>query len=80
MTNQYPRELLDLLQADILDRYNHPDFWNDDIIENFIAEHPADFCPDCHTPLEARAFDIDGTNLVEHKICAECGYGTPALL
>lgn len=27
-----------------------------------------------------RMFDIDGTNLVEHLVCLECGSGTPALL
>ena len=38
-------------------------------------------CEECGTMSKAyRMFDIDGTNLVEHLACLECGSGTPALL
>ncbi len=36
------------------------------------------FCPHCEIPLVPKMFDIDGTNLEEHYICEECGYGSPA--
>lgn len=37
-------------------------------------------CPNCDgRPLEYMMFDIDGTNLEEHAICENCGYGRPAL-
>ncbi|MEK7148679.1 MAG: hypothetical protein AAB770_02055 [Patescibacteria group bacterium] len=39
-----------------------------------------EICPHCEVDLVSRIFDIDGTNLVEHDICNECGYGTPALI
>lgn len=39
-----------------------------------------EICPYCEVELVSRMFDIDGTNLVEHNICEECGYGTPILL
>jgi len=39
-----------------------------------------EICPHCETKLVSRIFDVDGTNLVEHNICEECGYGTPALV
>ncbi len=37
-------------------------------------------CPHCNIKLEPKMVDVDGTNLEEHDICPECGYGTPALL
>ena len=36
-------------------------------------------CPHCGTELKSKMFDIDGTNLEEHKVCEDCGYGSPAL-
>lgn len=37
-------------------------------------------CERCGTMTMAyRMIDIDGTNLVEHLVCLECGAGTPAL-
>jgi len=43
-------------------------------------EIPDCCCPHCDVPLESKMFDIDGTNLEEHSVCPECGYGTPALI
>lgn len=39
-----------------------------------------DFCPHCDVQLVSKMIDIDGTNLEEHLVCPNCGYGTPALL
>ena len=36
-------------------------------------------CPRDDSVLESRIFDIDGTNIEEHKVCLKCGYGKPAL-
>lgn len=36
-------------------------------------------CPHCEIELEAKMIDIDGTNLEEHFVCPDCGYGSPAL-
>ncbi|MEA3295851.1 MAG: hypothetical protein U9Q27_01750 [Patescibacteria group bacterium] len=37
-------------------------------------------CEDCGTMSKAyRMFDIDGTNLVEHLVCLNCGLGRPSL-
>lgn len=30
--------------------------------------------------LVSRIFDVGSANLVEHNVCEECGYGTPALV
>lgn len=38
-----------------------------------------EMCPHCDEELEARIFDIDGTNLEEHEVCPKCEYGSPAL-
>ena len=46
------------------------------IAENFIAKEA---CPHCEIPLESKMVDIDGTNLEEHLVCPDCGYGMPAL-
>lgn len=38
-------------------------------------------CEECEKMSKVyRMFDIDGTNLVEHLVCLDCGSGTPALL
>ena len=36
-------------------------------------------CPHCDVPLVSKMIDVDGTNLEEHEVCPDCGYGTPAL-
>jgi len=38
-----------------------------------------EMCPHCEVVLKAKMIDIDGTNLEEHYVCSECGYGSPAL-
>lgn len=38
-----------------------------------------EICPHCEIPLESKMIDVDGTNLEEHRVCPDCGYGTPAL-
>jgi ribosomal protein S27AE len=38
-----------------------------------------DFCPHCEILLKSKMFDIDGTNLEEHSVCPQCGFGMPAL-
>lgn len=39
-----------------------------------------EICPNCEIELVSKMIDVDGTNLVEHDVCEECGYGTPALV
>jgi predicted RNA-binding Zn-ribbon protein involved in translation (DUF1610 family) len=36
-------------------------------------------CRKCNKKLVYRMFDIDGTNLEEHLVCENCGFGKPAL-
>ena len=38
-----------------------------------------EMCPHCEVELKSKMFDIDGTNLEEHTVCPDCGYGSPAL-
>lgn len=53
---------------------------SEQLCENCWKAEKVDLCPHCEIPLENKMFDIDGTNLVEHAVCPECGYGTPAML
>ena len=39
MTEGQEEELSELLKQDILDRYNNSEYWNDDIIENYVADN-----------------------------------------
>ena len=50
-------------------------------ITSFVEDNikVSELCPHCEIPLEAKMIDIDGTNLEEHVVCPDCGYGTPAL-
>lgn len=52
---------------------------NLDVVDYKLTE-AKEICPHCEAELVSRMFDIDGTNIVEHDVCEECGYGTPALL
>ena len=36
-------------------------------------------CKNCNEELEYKMFDIDGTNLEEHLVCENCGFGKPVL-
>ena len=47
--------------------------------EDFSYEGEVETCPHCDIELENKMIDVDGTNLEEHNVCPECGYGTPAL-
>ena len=38
-----------------------------------------ELCPHCEVELKWKMIDIDGTNLEEHNVCPDCGYGTPSL-
>lgn len=79
-------------EADAIDnikkQYNNEDIVldsNDFSVVNFDTvrdkkqELQENKCPHCDVVLEAKMIDVDGTNLEEHKICPDCGYGTPAL-
>lgn len=50
-----------------------------ELTTNKWEDDDEDECPHCAIALEDKMIDIDGTNLEEHKVCPECGYGTPAL-
>ena len=75
----------DIIEADNTDDA-YVKFW-----ENQMEEHKnlteyidaktiiKEVCPHCEIELEDKMIDVDGTNLEEHKICPDCGYGTPAL-
>ena len=34
-------------------------------------------CPYCEEELKPKMFSADKTDLIEHKVCEECGFGTP---
>ncbi len=53
---------------------------NDLKVIDYELTEASEICPHCEIDLVSRMFDIDGTNIVEHDICEECGYGTPALI
>ena len=46
---------------------------------NAVDEDDENVCPHCDTELKHKMIDVDGTNLEEHEVCEDCGYGTPAL-
>jgi len=58
------------------DRVSQKEPSKEDIEDRMIQEG---FCPHCDVKLVPKMFDIDGTNLEEHFVCPECGYGSPAL-
>ena len=60
-------------EDDVIKKILNSDLLNDSII---ITE----LCPHCGVKLHSKMIDIDGTNIEEHQICPECGYGSPALL
>ena len=39
MTVKQAEELEEMLIEDILNRYNHPEYWNEDIIEEYANEN-----------------------------------------
>ncbi len=62
-------------------QYSKLDGVDDDLeVIDYERTDAKEICPHCEIELVSRMFDVDGTNLVEHNVCEECGYGTPALI
>jgi len=62
-------------------QYSKFDGVNDKLeVTDYELTEASEICPHCEIELVSRMYDVDGTNLVEHDICKECGYGTPALI
>ena len=75
------RSKLVIALYDVDSQYSKLDRADDDLeVVDYERTDAKEICPRCEVELVSRMFDIDGTNLVEHNICEECGYGTPALM
>ena len=77
------KELENQLVVTLYDEKNQYSKFNgvDDDLEvvDYEKTDTREICPHCKIKLVSRMIDVDGTNLVEHDVCDECGYGTLAL-
>ena len=74
------RSQLVIALYDVENQYSKLDRVDDDLeVIDYERTDAKEICPHCEIELVSRMFDVDGTNLVEHNVCEECGYGTPAL-
>ena len=75
------RSRLVIALYDVENQYSKLDGVDDDLeVIDYERTDAKEICPHCEIELVSRMFDVDGTNLVEHNVCEECGYGTPALV
>ena len=65
---------------DIFGRYLNAEYFDPKLtIETKSSNYGiCEFCGE--KAKDYRMIDIDGKNLVEHKVCANCGSGNPALM
>ena len=75
------RSQLVIALHDVENQYSKFDGVDDDLeVIDYERTEAKEICPHCGIELLSRMFDVDGINLVEHNVCEECGYGTPALI
>ncbi|MCK5475396.1 MAG: hypothetical protein KAI71_02340 [Candidatus Pacebacteria bacterium] len=75
------RSRLVIALYDVENQYSKFDGVDDDLeVIDYDRTDAKEICPHCENELVSRMFDVDGINLIEHSVCEECGYGTPALV
>ena len=61
-------------------QYSKFDGVDDDVeVVDYEKTDAIPMCQNCNEELAYKIFDIDGTNLEEHLVCENCGFGKPAL-
>lgn len=62
-------------------QYSKFDGVDDDLeVIDYEKTEATPICPNCNKELKYKMFDIDGTNLEEHLVCENCGFGKPILI
>jgi len=65
---------------DVENQYSKLDGVDDDLeVIDYERTDAIPLCQNCNEELDYKTFDIDGTNLEEHLVCENCGFGKPAL-
>lgn len=65
---------------DVENQYSKLDGVDDDLeVVDYEITDANPMCKNCNEELEYKMFDIDGTNLEEHLVCENCGFGKPVL-
>ena len=65
---------------DVENQYSKLDGVDDDLgVVDYEITDATPMCKNCNEELEYKMFDIDGTNLEEHLVCENCGFGKPVL-
>ena len=62
---------------DIIDRYLNTEYFDPKLSIEIDDYEVCDFCGE--KSKNRRMIDVDGTNLVEHNVCVNCGSGQPEL-
>lgn len=62
---------------DIIDRYLHTEYFDSKLSVGIDDYEVCEFCEE--KSKNSRMIDVDGTNLIEHNVCLNCGSGQPEL-